>query len=318
MTTYGDQLFHLGGVPVGLNIPFGKDSKAFFVDPANGNSGNTGLSINDAMATVGQAFAKCTANRHDVVIYMAGSSGNTESAAVTWNKNFTHLIGIAAPTQIAQRARIFSNALTDSPFWTISATGCIFQNIYIFQGTDDSSALINVSVTGGRNYFGNVHFAGGGHVNAAIDGGASLLLDGAEECTFEHCTFGVDTITAATGMMAVRMDAETKRNVFRRCNFTMRASNGGAGFVEVVDNSGIDRYQIFDECLFLNMSATAMNSAFVIPAGMAVPRGPIVLKDCYTYGADDWDDQDRGIIKHSMGTRTTGGNAGILLASTES
>ncbi len=117
MTTFSDLVYQLGGVPLGLQgLPYTKNSKYYFVDPANGNDNNIGTDLANPLATVGQGLSNTTANQHDAVIYISGSSGNTEAAAITWNKNFTHLIGLAAPTQIAQRARIFSNALTDSPF----------------------------------------------------------------------------------------------------------------------------------------------------------------------------------------------------------
>jgi hypothetical protein len=299
-------------------VPFSKNAKYYFVDPANGSDGNSGFTPAEALASLETAEGKTVANQHDTIFSIAGSSGNNLAAALTWDKNYTHLIGVAAPTRVAQRARIFqTSTLTGaSPLLTISATGCIFKNFYIFQGVDDATSLINVSVTGGRNYFENVHFAGGGHATQAINGGASLHLNGAEENTFVNCTIGVDTIDAATGMMGILIDGEATRNEFRNCKVTMKAGNGGAGFVELVDNSAIDRYMIFKRCLFLNSSATAMANAFVIPAGMAVPRGPIVLDECWLYGATDWDASDRGIIKHTMGTATTGGNSGILLAST--
>jgi hypothetical protein len=245
------------------------------------------------------------ANQHDTVIYIAGSSGNTETAAVTWDKNYTHLIGIAAPTEVAQRARIFQlSTLTGaSPFFTISATGCIFKNFYCFQGVDDATSLINWSITGGRNYFENVHFAGGGHATQAVDGGASLKLDGAEENTFFRCTIGVDTIDAATGMMGILFDSEAHRNVFRECTVRMRAGNGGAGFVEVVDATGIDRDNTFIDCLFLNNSGTDMTSGFVIPAGMGAPR-KILLKDCMILGTAKLDANDRGVLFGNMNAVT--------------
>jgi hypothetical protein len=225
---------------------------------------------------------------------------------------------MCAPTQVGQRSRIFqtSTLTAASPLLDITATGCIFKNFYIFQGVADATSLLNVRVTGGRNYFENVHFAGGGHATQAIDGGASLALYGAEECTFVNCTIGVDTIAAATGMMGVRVDSDAKRCIFRYCNFTMYAGNGGCGFVEVVDSAGFDRYMLFDNCLFINDAVGfTMASAFVIPAGMGSATHRIVLKDCSGFGFTDWDASDRGLIYMNTGTITGGGNSGISLVS---
>ena len=318
MTRVSDMLYHLGGVPVLAGLPFGRNSKYYFVDPANGSDGNDGLSPETALAGIETAEGKCVANRHDTVLYLGGSSGNNLAAALTWDKNYTHLIGICPPTMVGQRSRIFqTSTLTGaSPLLDITATGCIFKNFYIFQGVDDATSLLNVRVTGGRNYFENVHFAGGGHATQAVDGGASLALYGAGECTFVNCTIGVDTIAAATGMMGMRVDSAAVRNIFKNCHFTMYAGNAGAGFVEVVDSAGFDRYLIFDGCLFLNDAVGfTMTSAFVIPSGMGSATHRIILKNCMGVGFTDWDTSDRGLIYLNTGTTTGGGNAGLGVVS---
>jgi hypothetical protein len=298
-------------MPAIAGVPFSKNAKYYFVDVANGSDGNSGFSPSEALASLEAAYAKTVANQHDTIFYIASSSGNNLAAAVTWSKNYTHLIGVAAPTRVAQRARIFqTSTLTGaSPLLTISATGCIFKNFYIFQGVADATSLINVSVTGGRNYFENVHFAGGGHATQAINGGASLHLNGAEENTFVNCTIGVDTIDAATGMMGILFDGEAHRNIFENCTVRMRAGNGGAGFVEIVDATGIDRDNTFIDCLFLNNSGTDMTSGFVIPAGMGAPR-KLLLKDCMILGTAKLDANDRGVLFGNMNAVTGADTSG--------
>lgn len=295
-------------------IPRGPLSKVYCVDPANGSNNNSGLSFAAPLASIEAAYAKCVTNQNDVVLYLAGSSGNTLAAAMTWSKSYTHLIGMCAPTLTGQRARIFQTAtLTGaSPLITVSGSGCIFKDLYIFQGVADATSLINVSVTGGRNYFENVHFAGGGHDTQAVDGGASLKLDGAEENTFVKCTIGVDTIDAGNGMMGLLLDGEAHRNVFKECIFRIRAGNAGAGWVEVVDATGIDRDTIFDRCIFLNNSATALTSGFVIPAGMGAPR-KLFLKDCMLYGATKLDANDRGVLFGNMNAVTGADGSGVAV-----
>lgn len=317
MTTVDDVLYHLGGLPLLNGIPFSKNSNYYFVDPANGSSSGTG-SWDDPCDSIATAYALTTANQHDTIFYIAGSSGDTLSAALTWSNSYTHLVGIAAPTNVAQRARVFQLAtLTGaSPLIDITGTGCIFKNLYVFQGVNDATSLLNVRVTGGRNYFENVHFAGGGHATQAVDGGASLALYGAEECTFVNCTIGVDTIAAATGMMGVRVDSDAKRCIFKGCLFTMYAGNAGAGFVEIVDSAGFDRYLLFDNCLFINdASATTMTQAFVVPSGMGSATHRILLKDSYAVGVGDIEDNDRGIVYIAQGTITGGTNAAIMQVS---
>jgi hypothetical protein len=298
-------------------IPRGLYSNIYVVDPANGSDSNPGDRWTQPLASIEAAYAKCTTNQHDVILYLSGSSGNNLAAAVTWSKSYTHLVGMCAPTMMGQRSRIFqTSTLTGaSPLLNITGSGCIFKNFYIFQGVDDATSLINVQVTGGRNYFENVHFAGGGHASNAIDGGASLSLNGAEENTFVNCTIGVDTIAADTGMMGLLLDSEAHRNVFRDCHFSMFAGHTGAGFVEVVDATGFDRYTIFDNCIFTNTNMTqyAMASAFVIPAIAANRPARIFLKDCVFYGASKLDASDRGVLMGNMNDVTGADTSGVMV-----
>lgn len=318
MTTFSDMVYQLGGLPVMSGVPIGKNAKYYFVDPANGSDGNDGLTPDTALAGLEAAYAKTVTNQNDTIFYIAGSSGINLAAAVTWSKSYTHLIGICAPSHVAQRARIFqTSTLTGaSPLLTISGSGCIFKNFYIFQGVDDATSLVNVSVTGSRNYFENVHFAGGGHATQAINGGASLSLAGSEN-RFVECAFGVDTISAATGMMGIIFPAgaQASRNAFERCKVTMYAGNTGAGFVEVMDGTAIDRYTVFDNCQFINDNSDnfAMASAFVIPAYAANNSTRILLKDCMIHGTSKLDASDRGVLYGNMDAVTGADASGLAV-----
>jgi hypothetical protein len=311
MTTFNDIVLQLGGVPT-LNLPFSKAGKYFFVDPARGSATGTG-SFEDPCNTISVAFALCTANQNDTVVYIAGATANTISVALDWSKNYTHLIGICAPTGIAQRARIFQlSTLTGaSPLLTVSASGCTFKNLYIFQGVADATSLINVSVTGGRNYFENVHFAGGGNALHAINTGASLLLDGAEENKFVGCTIGVDTIGAATGFVGILFDGGAKRNVFERCTVRMQAAHVGASLVEVADATAITHDNDFIECLFINNSGISMTTGFLIPA--VTSAGKLLLKDCMILGTTKLDADDRGVLFGNMGAVTATDLSGVAV-----
>lgn len=316
MTTVADMLFHLGGLPVMAGVPFSMNSQYYFVDVANGSDDNDGLAPDRALATLIAAEDKCVANQHDTVFLISGSSGLNMTAALTWDKNYTHLIGICAPVQVAQRARIFQlSTLTGaSPLFTVTAQGCIFKNFYCFQGVDDATSLINWQVSGQRNYFENVHFAGGGHATCAVNGSNSLRLVGSNgENKFVNCTFGVDTVAAATGVACLSLSGGTPRNIFENCNFSLYAGNANALFVEWEALSAIDRYMIFDRCRFINTGGTTMSEAFKIPASVTTHRR-VFLHDCWGYGFTDWEASDRGVLYISGGTATGGGYAGLFQA----
>ncbi len=294
----------------------------YYLDPTDGIDGQDGLTPETAVKTLTAGYALLTDGENDILYYIAGTSSITLSAALTWAKSYTHLIGVCSPVHAGQRARIFQLAASNiSPLITISGSGCVWANIYSFQGVDIATSLIDVKVTGQRNYFYNVHFAGGGHATQAVNGGASLNVSGsAAENLFESCTIGVDTIAAATGMMGLLFDGgtadiHTTRNMFRDCLFAMKAGAAGAGFVESMTIYDFDRYTIFDRCTFLNLAAQAMTTAFVLPSGIDANDKRIILRDCELIGAPDWDASDRGLIYLNSYTRTGGGNSGILLVS---
>lgn len=298
-------------------IPRSVNSNIYVVDGANGADTNAGDRWTAPLKTVSAAYAKCISGQNDVVLVLSSTAAINEDEAIVWSKNLTHLIGLGAENGIAQRTRIVCNATGLSPFITLSGYGCIWKNVYIWQGQDDVNSLVNVSVTGDRNYFESIHFAGGGHATQAKDGGASLLINGGSENRFVDCTFGVDTVDAATGMAAVVFAAAggAARNLFRQCRFTLHAGHSGAMFVELLGNGGIDRYQIFENCMFINLSGTAMASGFVVASGFDPANKRVLLKDCALIGAVDWDANDRGILYLNNGTITGGGNAGLFAAS---
>lgn len=298
-------------------IPRGPKSHIYFVDPVNGSDLNVGTNFLQPLATVSAAYAKCVTGQHDTVLVLAATSAVNESAAITWSKNLTHLIGMGANTHAAQRTRISCNATGLSPFITFSGYGNIFRNLYLWQGQNDAASLINASITGNRNEFSGVHFAGGGHAAQAIDGGASLLINGGSENKFTDCTVGVDTVDAATGMAGLVYAATggAARNVFKSCRFTLQAGAAGAIFVELLGNSGLDRYQVFEDCEFINLSGTAMTQAFAVAAGFDPANKRVLLKNCALIGATDWDAANRGILYLNNGTITGGGNAGLFAVS---
>lgn len=302
----------IGGVSVGTNFGAGNQ---YYLDPENGSDANDGKRPDSAFKTFAVAYAALTANQNDTLYYIAGTSGVTLAAAVNWAKDYTHFIGLCAPVPVAQRARIFQlGTLTGaSPLVTVSADGCIFKNLYIFQGVDDATSLINVSVTGERNYFENVHFAGGGHATHAINNGASLKIDGGAENAFVGCTIGVDTIGAATGYTALLFDGGARRNTFIDCLVSIEAANAGATFGEVFDATAIDHWNLFKDCIFTNSSSTiTLTQSFLIAA--VTTGGRLLFKDCMFNRTTKLDDGDRGVAYGNMNAYVAADLGGVSVA----
>jgi hypothetical protein len=274
------------------------------VDPANGSDGNTGKAWDDAYKTLGKAHTKATAGKNDVVwlIGNGAASGSARlSATLTWSKNATHLIGIAGPTRVGGRARIAPTASTTlfTPMVTWSADGCYVDNIHMFHGFDDESTAIGcLNVTGQRNYFSNCHIAGIGHAEAGDQAASySLKLTGDGENTFDSCTIGLDTINRSTTCAEIEMVSAAVRNTFRGCLIINIADSAGALFVKIDGSGDIDRWVLFDDCLFIsgtNSTGTTMTAAMDVHASAG---GHVICKDSWIVGATDWEAADSTIIQ---------------------
>lgn len=252
-----------------------------FLDPANGNDNNDGLaptsqlgSNSGPVATLPAAFALCVAGKNDMIILMAdGTTGSTArlSAAFNWNKAETHLIGYCSPVIFGQRARIapptaLVAAAGNTPFFTVSAAGCMFENIEWFAGfATGQAAQINMLLTGSRNWFKNCQIAGIADAASAADTGSrSLKISACDENLFEDCVIGVDTVSRGVANSNVEFAASAARNFFRRCTSVSWATNAGVLHLLALAN-GIDRFAYFENCKFINF-ATALTKLGAINA----------------------------------------------------
>lgn len=289
----------------------------YFLDPTNGSDSNDGQAPDRAFASLPVAYAALTAGQHDTLFYIAGSSSIILIAQFLWAKSYTHFVGVAAPSKLNSRARIFQiGDLNLSPLIIISGSGCVWKNIYVSQEANDTGSTQCVSVTGGRNYFVGCMFAGGGHATAAIDGGTNLLLNDAEENLFEDCVIGFDTIADASGWTAILFDGAARRNIFRNCTIQVYAGATDCYFVEVADSSGIDRWNLFEDCLFINDCRTyTLGTAFNIPAGMASVTNFFLLNRCAMLGVTDLDTNARTVVYTQGGANAGGGTSQLMQVS---
>src|SRR3990167_3948386 len=147
---YPENIAGMVGLPKVGNI--------WYVDPGAGSdTANSGTTADDAFATVGKAIGSATADQ-DYVIVIAGTSSTgrtTETAAVTWSKRRTHLVGNGPVRAVNSRNGVNVAATDTASAFIISATNCSFSNISI-AAFNDSDVL--VEITAGNNTFNNVHF----------------------------------------------------------------------------------------------------------------------------------------------------------------
>ena len=308
----------IGGLPFTGNY--------YFVDPVNGADGNDGTP-ELPLKTLYGALAKCTAGNNDVVVLMgdgtsAGSARLSTALAQTidssatagtlnWNKNATHLIGVAAPTMVAQRARIApptgtytAATFNSNAFINVTASGCYFANLSVFCGFSTGSAsMIAWTDSGGRNAYSNVNIYG--MADAASAGGANartLKLNGGGEHTFINCVLGGDTVARSAANATVELAGGTARNIFQDCVFPFQASAGTPLGLLVSAASGMDRYAMFKGCSFINnvgSTSTTLSAFATLPASAG---GQVVVKNTMMVGITEYgsDATTRGQIYIDM------------------
>ena len=319
MTMFADQLYQYGGMPVGGLMTTGK---VWFVRPSTGSDGNTGKTPAKAVKTMAKAVTLATADKNDV-IYMisesntAASTTDYQSATLTFSKDLTHIVGVGAPSRVSQRSRIaqLSTATGVSPLVLVSGDAGIYQNFSIFHGVADATSLLAATVTGTRNYFENVHFAGIGHATMSAAGSASLKLDACQENVFKNCVIGVDTIDTDADGTNMIVDNAATRNMFENCLFQLWITATGASHVTLTGTDGVDRWLMFKDCTFISMSVNKsvdMAEVFVIAAGQT--QGKIILQNCAAYndgGAPVWTAGTEGIIWANMVAATASAAGGF-------
>jgi hypothetical protein len=332
MTTFGDVVYGMGGVPLLPKIPFGMKSKAWFVAPYRAGSENGASDANDgkspkrALKTLSAAHDKATEDENDVVFMISSGNSAAETtddltATLTWSKDLTHLIGVNAGGMVGSRSRIGTQTVSISPLVNITANRCLFSNVHVFHGVSaDQTGLIAVQVTGDGNVFRNCHFAGGGVTTTADDAGMrSLKLSGAAECLFEDCVIGLDTVARGAANAELELDNGSTvdgcaRTVFRRCIFPT-LSTSGDGFHVIVDADAIDRWVSFEDCMFINAidsGATTLTESFSVAAGTS-PSGLVLLKNCTGVGITDWEATSESARVYIDGAAPTNNTSGLAV-----
>lgn len=271
---FGGPLFGVAGL-----LPF--TGNFYWVDETNGSDGNTG-GPSDPFKTLSQAHSVCTDSNNDVVLF-TGTIHQT--ATLTWSKNWTHLIGLAATSQ-NDRARISQTGSTVfSPLVNVTGSGCIFRNIGTFHGFNNASTQICWAEAGGRNYYDSVQFLGMGDATAAAQAGSrNLTIAGSGENLFNNCVVGLDTVVRATNANAsLELLSGTPRNVFRNTLFSSYCTAATDVHIKIAAG-GMDRYLILDGCQFHNFGGTSLNAA-ITNAGGSPAGDVIVTPSCISVGA---------------------------------
>jgi hypothetical protein len=260
MTTFSDMVYQLGGAPAIAGVPVGGKAKYYFVDTVNGSDTNPGTSPQMAKKSLEAAEDLCVANQHDTVFFISGATADNPTASITWDKSYTHLIGLNCPLPgVGQRCRVVMKAATAvTPVMTISGNGCVFKNIQFMQEKATGAASGAVIVSGNRNYFEGCFFATPTSATAA----SYSLKVTSDENAFVRCTIGQHTNVRSAATYGLWIaGADSSRNKFIDCEFLSWATGGGTAHVLVLNDAAVTcevSTVQFENCLFNNIGPATL------------------------------------------------------------
>lgn len=258
--------------------------KEFFIDPVHGLDSNSGTAPDKAFLTLSAGYAALTDSSNDRLFIIGGATNVNVTAAFTWAKSYTHLIGVAQGGAYG-RVKICPNA-DFTPVFTISADGCIFENLNFQFGNGNAGNLVGLylygtSQTGSKNTFNNCHFNG---PLTSSEGGAAFkcvtLGIGSQYNQFNHCTFGKFetpmTINTA-GLLAFLGDNGGTK--FDNCDFICCGTVDMTYIKAAVNLGGEYSYVIFDKCKFLTISGVSNTVLLTAPTD-----GRMFFLNCKEFG----------------------------------
>lgn len=238
-----------------LNQAVGRGN-TFYIDGTHGSVNNTGRGPKQANLTLSTVLGKVTNNNNDVIKLFAETTSVKQAAALTWDKNLTHLVGEGSLGVWNQRSRIEQN-VTAATWITISGYANSFQNIYFMQGAA-AADVVGIYITGERNTFQNCHILP--QMATAMDDAAFRLVSiNASEQTFRNCFIGGDGAIMSNGallQLGKTGDGGPPRAYFENCVFFMKSDAAGVAFIDCALGGLGTGWGIFKGCTFLNLGTS--------------------------------------------------------------
>ena len=231
-----------------------------------------------------------------VVIVSNGASSGFQrlTSGFTWAKASTHLIGMANGISSSTRASIrpLSGATAFTPLFTVSAAGCLFQNIGFWSGFGTGTTnQIGLYVTGSYNNFVSCHIVGMADSTSAGSAGSRCLKIGASgsgENEFTNCTIGVDTVTRTAANASVELAGGSPRNKFTGCVFRFMTNTAGVIGIVASAAASMDRDTTFIDCQFINAIKSTSTTMSALATLAASTGGMLYFKDCTLVGITEF------------------------------
>lgn len=300
-----------GGVPLmgpGIPATFGR---VYFVDADNGSDSNSGLSMDEAFASIQKALNTVRTNKHDIIVLSAVGSHVPDDELVV-SKNRVHIIGLdpAMGRYMGQRAKISLGVTTGSAIAAIKVTGvgCSFHNLKIRSEDTLSTSLYAVADGGEFTVWDNCWFEKATDLDQT---GAAELLCNADTGFYRHCTIGNCIYTTSVARQNVLFTRETisgkvaRDVIFEDCLFQNRTS--ATTFVNLrATANDIERVALFRGCVFWSAKTSSATQAAVAGVASALTDAEILLHNCAVQNITDVAAGSKGVFTTSPTPSATG------------
>jgi len=198
MTTFGDQLYHHGGVPVcsGAGVPnIFSESNYYYVDKATGLAGNTGRSVSEPLSTIAAAITLMNArinwssspwSRNDVLVIGPGKYDET----LTSLPYGCTVIGSGDSFDLDGERSTIIYSSTGSAFDGTSVINCGLHNLcFLSSGANPTFEVDNFN----RNVVTHCQFAGntGDTTTNCFEVVKDMTGNRISDCVFHRAAYGM-------------------------------------------------------------------------------------------------------------------------------
>jgi len=275
MTTVGDMMYHMGGVPVTSKFTTGS---IFFVDSSTGSNSNAGTDKDSPVATVDYAIGLCTASKGDIIYVMPGHAETT--TAIAWDVVGIEILGIGHG---ASRPKLTASTGASDLIDVTVASGHL-DNIILAGAASGCTALIDLSSAADDFWLSNFRLESGAAPTAQM-----TIQPGANDGLIEHGLF-IGTAAGLAKCIAFENSTDGTDNedwIIRYCNFNAIESAGcDDACIEVKTSSGGVTGILIQDCNFLGL---ADGDAAINPQATSSGRCTGMAVRCSAHGADATD-----------------------------
>jgi len=204
-----------------------------------------------------------TASRNDCLLVYPGTY--TVTAQTVWDKNLTHLIGMAGPRSRGAMGGTLINCVTTTVANVVELEGnnCQFHNVQLRNVAANAGNLAALKLTDGVNFYAKgCHFSGQGAATQVATAGNCAVWFYTDSggkpwgATFVDCKIGDAgevVRTAGSPLFFSGGSALTPKYIeFHNCVIEGWTQTASVATVDLSANYCIDRYLLFKDTLFYN------------------------------------------------------------------